>query len=102
MRQPGKKGNTQDMEVVVDLPTCCTLTTGTVEIHMDAGRTYFLRGFMKEGGGGDRFTIGMINTSTQERYFPIGLGQIGIPQNLGNEFEFVGAGRCRDVNGNQP
>merc|ERR1719410_2366434 len=51
--------------------------TGTVTIRMEAGRSYFLRGLMKEGAGGDRFKIGMRKADGSSEYFPIGSAQLG-------------------------
>merc|ERR1711978_206472 len=80
MAQPEVKGATSDMVRVVELQSCCRTETGTVTISMEAGRSYFLRGHMKEGFGGDYFEIGFVNTNTGANIFPIGPAQIASTQ----------------------
>jgi hypothetical protein len=76
MEQAGVMGSTDEMVLAVELVGCCRTETGTVTISMVAGRSYFLRGFMKEGAGGDNFDIGLVNTNTQQTIFPLGREQI--------------------------
>jgi hypothetical protein len=76
MPQPDVFGNFDNMILVVELTSCCRTETGTVTISMIAGRSYFLRGFMKEAFGGDNFDIGFTNINTQQNIFPIGFDQI--------------------------
>lgn len=40
---------------VVELESCCIEVTGTVQVSWTAGKTYYIKGLLKEGGGGTTF-----------------------------------------------
>lgn len=86
-----KPSTTSAMTKVVELTACCIKKTGSVTISMDAGKSYYLRGLMKEGFVADRFIIGMTHTSSNTESFPIGPDQIGAPTVVGNQCSFNSA-----------
>lgn len=64
-----------DMTKVVEIDTCCRRERSTFTVRMEAGESYYLIGYMKEGGGGDYFEIGFELNGVDS--FPLQQNQLG-------------------------
>lgn len=79
---PGVIMAEDEMTKVVELDGCCRKVTGTTKVTLEAGMSYYLLGYMKEGGGRDYFQIGF--TVNGEEYFPL-QGEYTLGATLGYE-----------------
>jgi len=66
-----------DLVKAVALIGCCREITGTVKISMEKGKKYYIKGLMKEGGGGDYLKIGI--KLGNKKYMPIPLSMMDAP-----------------------
>jgi hypothetical protein len=64
-----------DLKKVVELTRCCRTVQGTVSVEFKKGEKYYIKGLMKEGGGGDYFHIGMVGGG--QKYEPIPANMFG-------------------------
>ena len=75
------------MEMVVQLDGCCREVEGHVMVDLMQGRHYYIRGLVKEGGGGDYLEIGMqIEGGTKHRPIPMSLFELPPVPGLESKF----------------
>lgn len=59
--------NTQSsLRKVVELTGCCRKVQGSVSVTWQKGRTYYIRAYVKEGGGAEYGRIGITPTGHKE------------------------------------
>ena len=70
-KAPAKKGATDGLKMVVELNGCCREVAGTVKVQWTAGKSYYIMGRVKEGGGGEYLRVGMQLPTKNTKFMPI-------------------------------
>jgi hypothetical protein len=65
------------LKKVVELKGCCRQVQGTTQVTFQKGQKYYIRGLVKEGGGGDYLKIGMKHAG--KTYMPIPISMFQAP-----------------------
>merc|ERR1711871_1196749 len=87
---PGtNKGN---LVKVVELKGCCRKVYGNVKLSWEAGKAYYIRGLVKEGGGGEYLDIGMKDSnSCGKEVYPIPVSMfVNVPGPYANPQQCLG------------
>ena len=57
--KPATTGSWEGLTKVVELDGCCKTVKGSVAYKMTAGKSYYIMGLVKEGGGGEHLRVGL-------------------------------------------
>lgn len=92
---PGVVQTEAEMTKVVELDGCCRKVTGTTNVSLEGGKSYYLLGYMKEGSGNDYFQVGF--TVNGLEYFPIQESEYETENTLGYVDPSVPAPVCENT-----
>jgi len=73
---PGQKD--VSMVKVVELTGCCQEVAGSTAVSWEAGQVYYVKAYMKEGGGGDYLKVGM-QRNGGSKHMPIPISMFELP-----------------------
>ena len=68
----------EQMVKVVELVGCCQEVAGTTAVTWTEGQLYYLKAYMKEGGGGDYLKVGF-QVPGGSKHMPLPISMFDIP-----------------------